>query len=466
MSYDVIVAGGGTAGCAAAIAAARQGAHTLLLERNGVLGGTATSGLMVSWGVRHRFWDGLGEQVMTGLPWEIHSGLVRRGSGHPAALKRETAPYKMVFEPEDLKGLLIDLLLEAGVEILTHTMACDPVFEQRVCRGLYIENKSGRQLLEAPQFVDCTGDLDLCRRAGIHSRTGAGGHSLMMRVGGVDQERLMEYVKAHREEVQDSKYGDYTYEDILDGYYNRGYLLLFGFARSYWGNLSLFADLFEQALREGVFTEQELEYHARAANGELREGDWGLDIQGLEGTAGSDIVDVWASGRCFDGTAARAVSEFEMRGHQRSRAYFEHVIRRLPGFENCKLLEIAADAGIRGSVSMDCEHNFSLADLESGARQEDCVGRWANVQYWVPGVLESPVRGVDIPLRALLPKQADNVLVAGRFCGLLRAITSCFVMGQGAGIAAALAADRRVALRALSAAELRSACAAQGVNVG
>ncbi len=467
MKYDVVVAGGGTAGCAAALAAARKGAKTLLLERNGALGGTATSGLMVSWGVSGRFWDGFGEQVMTGIPWEIHRELVARGSGHPAALKPETAPYKMVFEPEDLKGLLIDLLLDAKVDILTHTMACDPVFAGRVVKGLYIENKSGRQMVEAPQYIDCTGDLDVCRRAEIHRCTYAGGHSLMMRVGGVNQDALMEYVKAHRDRVDTCYGGDYSYNDIVENYDNRGYLLIFGFARSYWGNLSVFADIYEQAIRDGVFTEQELLFHDYAAKNELKDGMWGVDIQGIEGTAGTDIVDIWAAGRCFNGCDARAVSKFEMVGHRRSREYFHKVIKRLPGFEKAKLLEIAADAGVRGGVAIDCEAQFTKQDLREGTRQEDCIGRFANFAHFMDADANvGRVRGADIPLRMLIPKQADNLLVAGRFCGVLRAMTSCMVMGQGAGIAAALAAERGCTPRGLPAAELRSAAKAQGVNVG
>ncbi len=466
MKYDVAVAGAGTAGCAAALASARKGAKTLMLERNGVLGGTATSGLMVSWGVKGRFWDGLGEHVITGIPWEIHRKLIEMGSGHPAALKMETAPYKMVFEPEDCKGLLIDLLLDAKVDILTHTMACDPVFEYRLVKGLNMENKSGRQVVEASQYVDCTGDLDICRRANIHRCTHAGGHSLMMRVGGVDQDALMEYVKANRERLDPSMGGDYAYEDVIDNYYNRGYLLLFGFAGSYLGNLNIFRDIYDDAVRNGVLGRDELEFHDYAAKNELRDGMWGVDIQGIEGTAGTDIVDVWASAKCFDGSDARAVSEFEMVGHKRSREYFHEVIRRFPGFEKSKILEIAADAGVRGSVAIDCEAEFTKQDLAHGTRHEDCVGRWANFAHWDPDVAMKAVRGADIPLRMLVPRKADNLLVAGRFCSVLRSMTSCMVMGQGAGIAAAMAADRGVRAASLPADDVKSAAVEQGVNVG
>ena len=466
MDYDVIVAGGGTAGSAAALAAARLGAHVLLLERNGVLGGTATSGLMVSWGVRGRFWDGLGDHVVTGIPWEIHRCLVERGSGHPAALRAESAPFKMVFEPEALKGLLIDLFLDAGVEILTHTMACDPVLDGRTIGGLYIENKSGRALLRAPCYVDCTGDMDICRRAGIHTGTAPGGHTIMMRVGGVDQDRLIRQVEQQGDEVQDSEEGMYRRQDIFDNYYNRGYLLLLGYTGTRLGNMTTFSHLYEDAVREGVFSERELEFHRLVADGEITEGDWGIDMQGVEGRAGTDIVDIWAAARFFDGCNAREVSRFEIEGHRRCRDYFEHVIRRLPGFERSHILEIAADAGIRGGVVLDCDYQFTGEDIERGARHDDCIGRWAKARFWDPEAMANPVRGVDIPLRALLPRQTDNLLVAGRYCGCLRAMTSCMVMGQGAGIAAALAAEKGVAPRDLAGDKLRAAAQAQNVNVG
>jgi len=109
---------------------------------------------------------------------------------------------------------------------------------------------------------------------------------------------------------------------------------------------------------------------------------------------------------------------------------------------------------------------FTKQDLAHGTRHEDCVGRWANFAHWDPDVAMKAVRGADIPLRMLVPRKADNLLVAGRFCSVLRSMTSCMVMGQGAGIAAAMAADRGVRAASLPADDVKSAAVEQGVNVG
>lgn len=172
--YDVIVAGGGPAGLAAAIASARNGAKTLLIERFAFLGGTATAALMNNInGFRNQVEpDKL--QAVKGIAEEIIREMHKIGGlgispypQKPYDLTRGGLAYSYCIDPEKFKYVTLKLTVEPGVEVLFHTFFSNVMMEGDTVRGIIVENKSGRQVFLAKITVDATGDADVAAKAGV-----------------------------------------------------------------------------------------------------------------------------------------------------------------------------------------------------------------------------------------------------------------------------------------------------------
>jgi len=170
-AYDVAVVGGGIAGAAAAIAAARNGAKTCLIEKAGALGGLATIGNVVHY---LPLCDGKGNQVIAGLGEELLLASIRDGYAQlPAGWRqggneqeRLKARYEVKFSPASMMLELEELTVKAGVELLYDTVFCDVVKQGSRIHALLVENKSGRLALVCKTVVDASGDADVCARAG------------------------------------------------------------------------------------------------------------------------------------------------------------------------------------------------------------------------------------------------------------------------------------------------------------
>lgn len=169
-SYDVIVAGGGFAGVAAALAAAREGASTLLIEKSINLGGLGTIGL-ISW--YEPLCDGYGKKLVGGIAEELLRLAIAYGpdslppewrDGQPQEPTRKR--YATFFSPTMLAMAMDGILADAGVTLLLDSLVVCPVMDEGRCRGLIVENKGGRAYYEARAFVDATGDADVLHRAG------------------------------------------------------------------------------------------------------------------------------------------------------------------------------------------------------------------------------------------------------------------------------------------------------------
>lgn len=176
--FEVIVCGGGPAGCAAAIAAARHGARTLLVERDGYLGGTTVSALVVPilstngvdfQGVWHELMRAL--QRCGGV-----SGLTR---GHPVGAHWIVGSV----DPEQVKHAWDELLSVAGAAVLHHALVAGAIVEGGRCRGVVVETRAGRRALLAQRIVDCTGDGAVCAQAGVPWEQGIDGAKWAMGVG-------------------------------------------------------------------------------------------------------------------------------------------------------------------------------------------------------------------------------------------------------------------------------------------
>jgi len=168
-SCDVIVAGGGVAGVAAALEAARAGLHTVLVEKTVLFGGLATTGLI-------NFYlplcDGNGRQVIFGISEELLQLSLKYGPGDVPGRWKGSKPgaapgrYCVRFSPASFILALDEALEAAGVELWLDTLACVPCLDDRRATGVEVENKSGRGVIAAPVVIDATGDADLIARAG------------------------------------------------------------------------------------------------------------------------------------------------------------------------------------------------------------------------------------------------------------------------------------------------------------
>ena len=176
-SYDVLVAGAGPAGVAAAVCAARLGAKTCLVEQTGIVGGVSTSGLMSHWTGNTR--GGIYEEILDRS----------KDSDDPA--------LRQTINPDKLQDAYLRMLAEAGAELRLYTFVSAPLMEDGRVAGVIAESKSGRQALRAKVVVDASGDGDVAARAGAAYELGrAGDHAmqpmtLMFKLGGVDTDRAI-----------------------------------------------------------------------------------------------------------------------------------------------------------------------------------------------------------------------------------------------------------------------------------
>lgn len=461
---DVLVVGGGTAGVATAVAAARNGAKTLLIERDGVLGGVATAGLMVSWRCRGALWDALGERVVTGIPWETLERVVKLGGATKNALKLESAPYKVCFDLEIFKRALLNMVEEAGVGILFHTFATNCISKKNKLKGVIIENKSGRQAIFAKQVIDASGDADIAFWSGVPCKETTGGHSLghtlMFRMGGVDQEKTLEVLRENAHKIQDKTCGYLTWEQVEQDW-ERGYFHLGSWCLDDLRAMEPFRYIFEEAIAKGDFERRDFYLFDTAINIMIKEGEWAFDMQGVEGWAGTGIVDIWGAATKINGVDAQAVSDFEVFANRQIWKFVDKIIKRIPGFEKSYILDIASSLGVRVSRQVDTGYKFTREDIDNGTKFEDVIGRGAS-----QNIPPKKVRGFDIPYRLIIPEKVDNLLVVGKPHTILRGMLTCMVNGEGAGTAAASAVQEKTTPRCLPIHELQKKLINQGVNLG
>ena len=169
-SYDVIVVGGGISGVAAALAAARNGSKVLLVEKTTVLGGLATSGLVI---IYLPLCDGMGHKVMGGIPEELLHASIKYGYNtlpdewRSRPWEADTKKrYRTIFNAPAFVMALDELVKEAKIDVLFDTVFCDVVMKDGCCSAVFVENKSGRQAYRCKAVVDASGDADVLYRAG------------------------------------------------------------------------------------------------------------------------------------------------------------------------------------------------------------------------------------------------------------------------------------------------------------
>jgi hypothetical protein len=419
---DVLVVGGGPSGVAAAVAAGRMGAHVMLMERHNHLGGLSTGGLVI-W--IDRMTDWAGQLVIRGFAEEFLARLPAAAkAGPPPALwgardaataawwqQRTSAFHGTVTHsptccPETMKLAAQQMVLEAGGELLFHAWGAEPIVEDNTVRGVFFESKQGRRAILAAVTVDATGDGDLYARAGARFEDDIDANDIhhcmntSWLFGGVDMPRHLRWRRERPEE--------------WSAFLQRGREKL---------------RLFDKAFVS-----------------------WRDDVALFMGPrlSGYSAVDV------EDLTAAEILSHRLMGEHL---ALYREAA---PGFENAFLMLSAPQLGVR--------HARRLVGVARVTR-DGWDGRVRADEIGVSPSLAPKFPNVSVPYGALVPEALDGLLAPGRHLScdpnshsFLREIPQCWLTGQAAGVAAAMAAARGMAPRAVPVAELQAALRAQGVH--
>jgi hypothetical protein len=420
---DVLVVGGGPSGTAAAVSAARAGADVVLLERYNHLGGLSTGGLVI-WIDRMTDWDGtpvirgFAEEIFARLPKDAVAGPPREdwGSRDPVRAaywaQRTSAFHGVVtwaptIDPERLKLLSQEMALESKVRLLYHAWAARPIAaEAGAVRGAAFESKAGRQAVFAKVVVDATGDGDLFARAGARCEIDVEEsdiHHCMNTAwlfGGVDMQRWIGFRTGRAEE-----YAAFT---------RRGRERLRSFDKPFVA--------------------------------------WRNDIALFMGPR-------LAGYSALDPAEQTAV---EVRSRQLMAAHLDYYRENAPGFENAYLLLSAPQLGVRHSRRLAGVSKVTRAQWPTGMVHDDEIG--------VSPSLSPRFPNISLPYGSLVPETLEGLLACGRHIAcdanshsFLREIPQCWVTGQAAGTAAAIAAKRGCEPRAIDVGELQDALSAQGV---
>jgi len=395
LSYDVAVLGGGVTGVCAAIAAQKTGAKTILVEKSAVLGGICTGGLVTMWcgSSQHRFFKEIREK------------------------ENKKRKRRSVFHPERLKHYFLERIEKTGVELLLHSTFLEAEVTEGHINSVVLFGKNGKTRLHAKQFIDATGDGDVCVSAGATFQTGRTSDSLcepvtlMFTVGGVDDERAVY-----------PTFG--THPDL--------------------------EEKMEQYVKTGKIS-------APAGHVILIEGY-------LQGTASVNMTNL-----CMvNGTDPWDLTRAELFTRKQIPQIISFLRECVPGYENCYLLQTGEYVGVRETRHITCDYCLNEQDIMEGKTFPDwvvygCVRNFGAHNLTGSGADESQKvnlsydgRPYTIPHSSMTVCGLDNLLVAGRaICGThlahssYRVMPICMGTGDGAGVAAALAAQQNVDTRSV-----------------
>lgn len=417
--YDVVVCGGGPAGVIAAVAAARGGARTLLIERYGFVGGMATSALVTPISEFRHF----GKQHIGGIPLELMRKAAALG-GADVSLESGNWPVN----DEIMKLAAQRLLLESGVSLLYHSWFADCVMDGDRVSHVVVQNKAGRVAYAAQVFVDCTGDADLVRAAGFPTTKGdvLQPATLWFQLGGVDTDAL-----------------DYLFRDAVDGMLPvsdliRSRLLALNEA----GEIPIFGGPWiNRFFRDGMVSINVLR----------------------EATDASDPA--W-----FTRTECSLRENLHL--------IIDVLRREFPEFRDCWLAKSGIQTGVRESYHIVGLYQLQRDDILLPKAFPDTVAKGAHVidihatDSNEQDGLVVPRQEYNVPFRCLVPRGSVNLVTAGRcLCadgpgfGSVRVMATCMAMGQGAGTAAALAVRHGYTMSAMNFAHLRETLIAGGAVI-
>lgn len=449
--YDVAVIGGGPAGFASAVAAARNGARTILVEQNGSCGGMATAGLVAPFMTSYN--KSGDKMIIRGLFEELVDRLLKEdGAIHPDDCRSgdQITGYHFrghdhctAFDAEVLKRVIDDMLTEANVKILYHTTFVEPLTDENTVNGVIIHSKDGLSAIKADVVIDASGDADVAYRAGVKCEKGdiARGSAMQpatmfFRIGNVDWEKVDEVYKSTIDEKGWNPDGT---------------------------RKGLFTWLIDEAREKGEFN---VERKVVGIYRGVQKDEWSVNISRING---------------IDGTSAEDLSKAEIIGRKQVVEIFNFLKNYVPGCENIRLLSTAATIGIRETRHIKGVKTLTADDVLNGYIPEDTIflasnsidvhaGAGANGTKYIT-VQNGEWYGVSYG--CLVPEKVEGLLVAGRTlsassegAGAVRVMPPCIAMGHAAGIAAAMAVKNNLRLRDVDINALQAQLLKEGAFLG
>jgi hypothetical protein len=434
---EVLVVGSGPGGLAAAVAAAREGARTLLLDRHGCFGGiiTQTGVETIAW-YRHE-----GTVDSEGIGIELERRAAAMGATQP-----ESQSCSEALDTELFKHVADELVREAGVEALLHCLAVAPLVDDGVITGVVTESKSGRQAILARRVIDATGDADIAARAGAACRTTPAaermGVTVVFSCAGVDRRRFLDYVAA-----QGPTYADW---------------------RKRWRvkTTGKEDELFSPYLQEPFDRARE----AGIIPADMRGigGTWGRLTEAGEATC----LNMVYIADC-DCTDVSDLTRAEIEGRRRALLALDALRRFAPGFEEARLRNFGMNLGARDSRKIVGRYELTERDVLGEARFADSIGIFPEfIDGYGLLVLPTTGRYFQVPYGILVPHGVENLLVAGRCVAgdkiahaATRSQVCCAVTGQAAGVAAGVSLRDGVTTGRVDVTRVQAALERQGVRL-
>lgn len=444
-STEVLVIGGGPAGFCAALASARMGAKTMLIEQSGYCGGMATAGLVAPFMTCYD--SGGNTMLIRGLFEEIVNRLVEMGGAiHPSQIPTSSAFTSYItkghihvtpFKAESLKLLADRMLAEAGVRVLYHTLFVDTKTEDERVSHVIVAKKEGLFAIKAKVIVDCSGDADCAAAAGVPYTMGNGEGriqpaTMFFRIGNVDSKKV-----------------DADIEANLDNFYRKDGV---NYRSMHWW--------VSKAKKAGDWTLN------RVSIGMFRgvdEDEWSINTSRIMG---------------IDGTNSESLTYGEQVGREQVDEIFAFLKKYVPGCQNAKLLQSGNTLGIRETRHIHGLKTMMLDDVLEcrvpddsiilAANSVDVHGRFGPTSNEYITIPKGKYYGV--PYGCLVAQNRSNLLVAGRCisaeseaAGAIRVMPPCMGMGQAAGTAAALACFENIDVRKMDVKKLRCQLEKDGV---
>jgi hypothetical protein len=438
LETDVLVVGSGPGGLASALASARAGAETTLLERNGCFGGNITQV-----GVEGFAWYRHADTVDSeGIGIELEQRARAMDAARP-----EPQSESHALDAEAFKYVADTLVQEAGVRPMLHRLVVEPIMDGSDVCGVITESKSGREAILAKRVIDATGDADVAYRAGAPTRTTPREEmlaaSVLFSLTGVDRRRFLEAVRDDPQTYRDWSGGEWQVEtsgkedDMFSPFLRKP---------------------FERAMAAGIIP------RTLTTIG----GTWGTVSEQGDLT----YLNLVHLDGC-DGTSADDLSAGEIEGRHQAMLAVEALRRFMPGCEEARLRGFGMTIGIRDTRKLDARYCMRERDVREQGRFADSIGIFPEFIDGY-GILILPTTGryFQVPYRAMVPRVTGNLLVAGRALGgdrvahaATRNMMCCAVSGQGAGVAAAVSLRTATPVAEVDVARVQAELVRQGARI-